>query len=66
MTKQEPILEVVGGESEESDTPEVADPTGAVTFGKNPDNIMDATIDELPVSPTLPYPLPTVHTQRKG
>ena len=43
----------------------MAEPTGAVTFGENPDEIMDAPIDEPTVSPTLPYPPPTVPTQQK-
>ena len=52
--------------SEESDTLGVAEPTGAVTFGENPYEIMDAPIDETPVSPALPDLPPTVSTQQKG
>ena len=59
---QEPKLEGLGGESEESETPEVADPTGSVIFDENPDEIMDAPIDEPTVPPTLPDPPPTVPT----
>ena len=56
----------MGGESDESDTPGVAEPNGAVTFGDNPDNNMDAPIDEPPVSPTLTDHPPTVPTQKKA
>ena len=66
VVTREPKLEGVGGESEESETPEVADPTGAVKFDEKPDEIMDAPIDEPTVTPTLPYTPPTVTTQRKG
>ena len=66
VATQEPILEGVGGELEELETPGVAEPTGAVKFGENPEKIMDASIDEPPVYPTLPDPPPTVPTQRKG
>ena len=61
-----PKLEGVGGESEESETPGVADPTGAFTFDENPDKIMYAPIDEPTVPPTLLDPPPTVPTQLKG
>ena len=44
----------MGGESEESDTPGVAEPTGAVIFVE----IMDAPIDEPTFPPTLPDPPP--------
>ena len=66
VAAQEPILEAVGGELEELETPGVAQPTGAVKFVEIPDEIMDAPIDEPPVSPTLPDPPPTVPTQQKG
>ena len=56
----------MGGESEESETPGVVEPTEAVTFDENPDKIMDAPIDKPTFPPTLPDPLPTVPTQRKG
>ena len=55
----------MGGESEESDTSVVAEPTGEVTFDENPYEIMDAPIDEPTVPPTLSDPPPTVPTQRK-
>ena len=48
----------MGGESDESETTEVDDPTGAVIFDENPYRIMDAPIDEPKVPPTLPYPPP--------
>ena len=35
VASQEPILESVGGESKESETPGVDEPTGEVTFGEN-------------------------------
>ena len=54
VVTREPKLEGVGGESEESETPGVAEPTGAVIFDENPDGIMDAPIDEPTVPPTLP------------
>ena len=65
VVTREPKLEVVGGESEESETPGVAEPTGAVIFDENPDEIIDAPIDKSTVPPTLPDPPPTVPTQRK-
>ena len=66
MVTQEPKVEGVGGESEESETPGVAETTGSVTFDENPDKIMYAPIDEPTVPPTLPEPPPTVPTQHKG
>ena len=66
VVTQEPKLEGVSGESDESDTPGVAEPTGEVIFDENLDKIMDAPIDEPTVPPTLPYPPPTVPTQHKG
>ena len=66
VVTREPKLEVVGDVSEESETPGVAEPTGAVIFDENPDKIMDAPIDEHTVPPTLPDILPTAPTQRKG
>ena len=56
----------MGVELEELDTPGVAEPTGEVIFDENPDEIMDAPIDEPKVPPTLPYPAPycTYTTQR--
>ena len=62
VATQEPILQGVGGELEESETPGVAEPTGAVTLGEKPEEIIDATIDEPPVSPILPDPPPNVPT----
>ena len=53
MVTREPKLEGVSVESEELETPGVADPTGAVIFDENPDEIMDAPIDEPTVPPTL-------------
>ena len=48
----------MGGESEESETPGVAEPTGTVTFDENLDEIMDAPIDK----PTVPaYPTRSSH-----
>ena len=62
VVKWEPKLEGLGGESEESESPGVAEPTGAVIFVE----IMDAPIDEPTFPSTLSGPPPTVHTQRKG
>ena len=56
----------MGSESEELETPGVAETTGAVTFDENPDEIMDAPIDEPKVPPNLPDPPPTIPTQHKG
>ena len=55
----------MGGESKESETPGVAEPTGSVKLGENPDKIMNAPIDEPPVFPLLPDPPPTVPTEHK-
>ena len=66
VVTQEPKLEGVGGESEESKSPGVAEPTGAVKFDENPDKIMDAPIYEPTVPTNLPDLPPTVPTQRKG
>ena len=63
---QEPKFEGVGGESEESDTPGVAEPTGAVIFDENLDKIMDAPIDKPTFPPTQPDLPSIVPTQRKG
>ena len=65
VVTREPKLEVVGGESKESETPGVAEPTGAVIFNENPDKTMDTPIDEPTVPPTLPDPPPTIATQQK-
>ena len=65
MATLEPKLEGVGGKSEESETPGVAETTRAVKFDENPYEIMDVPIDEPTVPPTLPYPTPNVPTQLK-
>ena len=44
----------------------MAEPTGAVTFYENLDEIMDVPIDEPTVPPTLPDPPPTVLIHLKG
>ena len=66
VVTREPKIEGVGGDSEELETPGVAEPTGAVIFDEKLDEIMDVPIDEPTVPPTLPDPLPTVPTQHKG
>ena len=44
VVTREPKLEGVGGKSEESETPGVAEPNGAVIFDEKPDEIMDAPV----------------------
>ena len=66
VVTRESKLEGVGGESEESETPGVAEPTGAVIFDLNPDKIMVAPIDEPTVPPKIPHHPLTIPTQRKG